>query len=232
MTTINNFIDINTLFLTWQSDNERNHRYFVGVINKITYDSYSFTYLVNTSDYDKAISLGFKGYPAFKLSNDIFTNEVLESFRKRLPPKSRRDFSKYLQQHNLPTDFSGDDFQLISHTGIQLPSDGFDLVPDLSEAEVPFDYVTELAGTRYYKTYDEVAEIDLGSNVTLIREDCNKKDPQAICVEYRGKKIGYINRLLCPTLRTLMIDKSITCAIVKKSGTEDRPLLYVLISAR
>lgn len=232
MITIQNALDISTLFLTWQSNRDRNRRYFVGIVSKDKDNQVNFRYSTGSKDFEEAKSAGFVGYPAFKLSDEVYTNDVLNSFLKRLPPKSRRDFSKYLLQHNLPVDFEGSEFQLLSHTGIQLPSDGFDLVPDLSEATIPFDYVMEVAGTRHYLSFDQVSEVEIGAEVELRCDNQNEFDEHAVAVYLHGQLIGYVNRLLCATVRTLMADKCLTCRITKKSGTVDRPLLYVMLSAR
>lgn len=232
MITIQNALEISTLFLTWQSNRDRNRRYFVGIVSKDKDNQVTFRYSIGSRDFEEAKSVGFVGYPAFKLSDEVYTNDVLNSFLKRLPPKSRRDFSKYLLQHNLPIDFKGSDFQLLSHTGIQLPSDGFDLVPDLSEASIPFDYVMEVAGTRHYLSFDQVSEVELGVEVELRCDNQNEFDEHAVAFYLHGQLIGYVNRLLCATVRQLMAYKCLTCRITKKSGTIDRPLLYVMLSAR
>jgi len=84
--------------------------------------------LTDSQDYVDAIKNGFTGYPAFGLNKGPFTNNVMDTFMKRLPPRSRRDFGKFLANHHLSENFDGSDFDLIVHTGISLPSDGFDLL--------------------------------------------------------------------------------------------------------
>ena len=128
MITIKNSLYVNTLFLTWQSDMNRNQRYLVGALKKLE-NGFEFLYLTETQDYKFAIEQGFTGYPAFPLNKGTFTNDVMATFMKRLPPRSRRDFRKYLVNHYLPEHFDGSNFDLVAHTGIQLPSDGFDLIP-------------------------------------------------------------------------------------------------------
>jgi len=228
--TIENSINVNTLFLTWQSNLDRNQRYLVGALKRLS-SGFEFSYLVETPDYEKALEQGFVGYPAFPLDKGPFTNDVMATFMKRLPPRSRRDFKKYLVNHHLPETFDGSDFDLIAHTGIQLPSDGFDLIPNLEEAEVPFDYLMEVAGTRYYLSYDQVSEIEPNSRVELKCEDDNQFDCNAVSVELGGVVIGYVNKLFCKTVRKLM-GKSLDCTVAKVSGTRDRPLIYVMLSAK
>ena len=120
-------IQVNTLFLIWMPPSERSRRYLVGRLTR-SGDSYEFSYLTDSQDYVDAIKNGFTGYPAFGLNKGPFTNNVMDTFMKRLPPRSRRDFGKFLANHHLSENFDGSDFDLIVHTGISLPSDGFDLL--------------------------------------------------------------------------------------------------------
>ncbi len=222
-------LHVNTLFLTWQSNSDRK-RYLVGELKK-SKDADEFSYLVDTEDYKKAHDNGFLGYPAFPLGSKTYTNNVMATFMKRLPPRSRRDFTKYLKNNQLPETFKGNDFELITHTGIMLPSDGFDLIPDLSKATVPFDYVMEVAGTRHHLSFDEVGAIKIGTPVQFECEDENEHDSNAVALLIDGKKIGYINKLICPSFRKLM-SKNISFQVLKTSGTLERPLIYVQFSVR
>ncbi|EIZ0688953.1 hypothetical protein AB0537_001094 [Vibrio parahaemolyticus] len=230
MMTIENSIHVNTLFLTWQSNIDRNQRYLVGALKRLS-SGFEFSYLVGTPDYSQALEQGFQGYPAFPLGKGPFTNDVMATFMKRLPPRSRRDFRKYLVNHHLPETFQGSDFDLIAHTGIQLPSDGFDLIPNLEEAELPFQYLMEVAGTRYYLTYDQVIEIEPHSTVELKCENDNEFDCNAVAVMLDGSIIGYVNKFFCATIRRLLA-RNLKCNIAKISGTQERPLVYVMLSAK
>jgi hypothetical protein len=232
MITIQNILNIQTLFLTWQSNEDRNKRYFVGSLHKNEAAEYSFSYSIGSADFMEAERQGFTGYPAFKISDAVYKNNVLSTFTKRLPPRSRRDFTTYLGNHFLSSNIVTDDFALISHTGIQLPSDGFDLVPDLSEASLPFDYLMEIAGTRYNLTYEDFSQIELGSVVLFMCEDDNPYDCSAVGVYIGDKKVGFINRLMCSSIRNLLDNSDLTILVAKKSGTVERPLLHVMISAR
>lgn len=230
MITIENSIHVNTLFLTWQSNKDRNERYLVGKLVKLD-SGFEFSYLEETQDFNTAVAQGFLGYPAFPLNKGSFTNNVLATFMKRLPPRSRRDFKKYLLNHDLPENFDGSDFDLITHTGIQLPSDGFDLIPALNEAVIPFDYLMELAGTRYYLKHEQVQMFNIGSPVVLRCEDDNPYDCQAIAVYMDNLLIGYVNKLFCSTIRELM-SRDLKCYLAKISGTQERPLIHVMLSVR
>ena len=51
-----------------------------------------------------------------------------------------------------------------------------------------------LAGSQYYALADFWAEIKLGDGLELIREPDNPHDRNAIRVEWRGHKLGYVPR--------------------------------------
>lgn len=230
MIAIEHSLRVNTLLLTWQSNQDRNKRFLVGTLRKIE-SNFELSYLYGTSDFENAIEQGFVGYPAFPLYKGAFTNDVMATFMKRLPPRSRRDFKQYLKNHNLPETFDGTDFELISHTGIRLPSDGFDLIPNLEEAKVPFEYVMEVAGTRHNTTFEKVSSIEIGALVQIGCEDDNEFDCNAIVMKVEGEKIGYMNRLFCSTMRNLL-SRDVRCTVAKISGTPERPLIYVLLSVK
>ena len=51
-----------------------------------------------------------------------------------------------------------------------------------------------LAGSQYYAMEASWTEIKVGDALTLIREPDNKHDRNAIRVEWRGHKLGYLPR--------------------------------------
>lgn len=230
MITLVNLLEVNILFLTWQAQNGRGRRLVVGKIVKDKFNHCNFSYTLDTDDYNSAVTAGFTGFPAFKIQNDPHLN-VLETFMKRLPPRNRNDFKKYLISHFLPENFSGDDFSLLAHTSAKLPSDGFTLIPDLSEPILPFDYVMEVAGTRYHTDHIDLEKLHIGCAVDIVLENSNNQDPNAIALYSLGKKIGYVNRLLCSCFRQLEANHQLKAEILKIIPDNDRPLIYTIIRA-
>ncbi len=51
-----------------------------------------------------------------------------------------------------------------------------------------------LAGSQYYALSTVWQEIKAGDVLTLVREPGNRHDPNAIRVEWRGQKLGYVPR--------------------------------------
>jgi hypothetical protein len=156
-------------------------------------DQYTFSYNTNTDEFAAARREGFNGYPAFRLKENDFSNNVIDTFMKRLPPRKRRDFKTYLRNQCIPELFEVNNFVLMAHTGIKLPSDGFDLIPDLTATPLSFDYVTEIAGARYDLSYEDSQTLNLGSEVHFTAEPDNQYDVNAMQVFCGEKRIGYLN---------------------------------------
>ncbi len=225
-------LKVHTLFLTWRSLGDSGSRYLVGYLRRAGL-GYSFTYAVDSKDFICAMAEGFEGYPAFKSSDKVYRNDVLSTFAKRLPPVSRRDFSRFLDSRMLSPEAYDDMFELMSYVGIKLPSDGFDLIPDLGEAEPPFRYLIEVAGTRYNTTADNLRNIHVGDEVRFIFEDENIFDDNAVAVECRDVKVGYVNRLHCSAIRNfIQKDCELYGRVAKLNGTDERPLIYVMLDVR
>tara|TARA_R110002094_G_scaffold221486_2_gene196340 strand:+ start:329 stop:1018 length:690 start_codon:yes stop_codon:yes gene_type:complete len=227
---IENLIEPQRLLLTWQPST-RGTRYLVGEIKRLDNDRVLFHYLRDTPDYNKALENGFEGYPAFRLSQSFHDQNVLTSFFRRLPPRSRGDFDRYLSQYLLPTPFKGSDLSLLAHTGAKLPSDTFVLLPDLSTCEGNFEYVLEVAGTRYQKELD-IDAVQAGDAARLQEELDNDHDSNAIAVMHRGVRIGYVNKVLCEYLKPKVRSGSVLATIARKNGSSDRPLIYLIISIK
>lgn len=227
MITLHTIVEPNSLLVTWQPKSG-GARFHVATIARQT-DGYIFTYQTASADFTAAKAAGFSGYPAFNPETTIHTNNVLDPFLRRLPPKSRGDFGRYLQQHCLPNPFQASDFALLGYTGAKSPADGFILFPDFSDIQSGFEYVLEVAGTRYEAALD-LAQINLEDQVTLVPEEKNTFDENAIAVYHNQSKIGYVNKVFCKLFRQLLPSSKVSATIAKKNGTAERPLLYLLLS--
>lgn len=61
-----------------------------------------------------------------------------------------------------------------------------------------------LAGSQYYALAESWLEMRVGDTLTLVRETDNRHDRNAIRIEWRGRKLGYLpraqNRIVARTL--------------------------------
>ncbi|MGL5221389.1 MAG: HIRAN domain-containing protein, partial [Plesiomonas shigelloides] len=227
MRTISHFVEPEVLLLVWQPIGG-GVRYVVGHIRRLQDGQYELTYAYNTPDYNKALECGFSGHPAFALREARHTVNVLEPFLRRLPPRKRKDFSEYLAQHLLPSDFSGSDFALLGYTGAKSPGDGFSLLIDPTEFGKKCELLLEVAGTRYQTELD-LTQVHVGDRVSFVAEPDNEFDADAVAVVHSAGKLGYVNRLHCKAVKRRLRNQSLHGFIGKKNGTASRPLVYLFV---
>ena len=230
---IEHLIEPDRLLLSWQAqDSKDRSRFVVGELvqqdGKIV-----LIYHVESSDFKKARELGFSGYPAFQIRSDdevLFEDQVLEAFTRRLPPRRRSDFYRYLELRGLAPDKDVSDFALLGYTGARLPDDGFELVHPFDNASGPFEFIAEVAGFRH--EHEIPAEsIELNAVVDFVPEPDNHKDANAIRIEMNGYKLGYVDRGRTQLFhRHLEQGHAIHGHVVRKNGTPERPLIYIYVS--
>lgn len=189
-----------------------------------------FRYLKHSEDFELARKHGFQGFPAFDIRQPETSNGVIESLLRRLPPRNRDDFVDFLKQHRLPAPFTYSDFVLLAYTGAKLPSDGFAVVPDFDVADVPCEYITEVAGVRHVFLGD-ISAVRMGDPISFGMDTKNEFDRDAIEVLWREQRIGFVNRAMRCTFGRWLARGRVTGAVERVNGRPDRPLLYVRVLA-
>lgn len=185
----------------------------------------SFSYLTDTEDYRKATELGFVCYPAFRKPDRIYTAGVMDSFLRRLPPRKRGDFTKYLEQWRLPPTATLSDFALLAYSGAKLPTDGFSLAWPLDEVAAPGEILLEVAGFRYQSV--GLNELTEGMPVTFVPEPDNAKDSKALRIEAAGRRIGYVKRVQRDAVVKWLAQYDVNANVERINGTPERPVVYV-----
>ncbi|MFC4932806.1 HIRAN domain-containing protein [Massilia sp. GCM10023247] len=235
MNTLQHIYEPSRLLLVWRCAPSRGirSRRLVALIEKDTHGGeVCLRYLTETEDYIRAIESGFEGYPAFDLYNPVHCKGVIDAFMRRLPPRKRDDFKDYLLRHRLPIDTPIPDLSLLAYTNAKLPSDGFEVYPDLSDACPPFDLIIEVAGFRHQKDID-VNDIYLGDPVDFKAEHENSHDPNAVGIYYSGVRIGFVDRAQAPSFRKWMRQGfSVKGTIERINGTRAQPAVYVFVAIR
>lgn len=229
MSRIEHLVEPHRLLLAWQrpmAGNERRSRRIVGEIEWRA-NCAVFRYLANLPDYLEAQQEGFQGFPAFAIGKEEYASGVLDAFMRRLPPRKREDFSEYLAQFRLPIPFTGSDIALLAYTGAKLPGDGFEIIPDLSDATPPFELVMEVAGFRHQEV--AVSSLSVGEPVTLVAEPHNPADPDAIAVRHGAGCIGYIAKPACAVVATWLRSYTVDASIERINGKPERPLVYLFV---
>jgi hypothetical protein len=225
---INHIIEPTKLLLAWQSLDSHRIRYVVAELNR-TPEGVSLTYLVNTEDFRKAQQRGFEFYPAFQDINKTHYN-VLDTFMRRLPPRTRGDFTQYLEGIRLKPDSSLSDFALLGYSGAKLLSDGFSMIHPFNNVNDECELLLEVAGFRHIEQNDS-SKIEIGARVTFLIEEKNPimQEP-AIGIMLANRKLGYVNRGLIQTILAWINNGRIVSAQVEKiNGTPGRPALYIYV---
>lgn len=224
---IQHIIEPIKLLLAWQSSDETHRtRYIVGELNR-TGDKVSLTYLNDTNDFRKAQGRGFESYPAFKDVNKIH-NDVLDAFLRRLPPRTRGDFSSYLESLRLEPDTELSDFALLGYSGAKLLSDGFSIIHPFNNVNFSCELLLEAAGFRHIqKNHDG---IKVNDTVSFENEFNDATQEKAIRIIANGKHIGYVNRGLLPTFFDWLNNNRISDAWIEKvNGSPGKPSVYIYV---
>lgn len=225
---IEHFVEPHRLLLYWQAqDSATRSRYYVGQLTRqngkvaLKYDSQG-------TEFAEASALGFQGYPAFDLRQTVHDHQVLEAFMRRLPPRSRQDFGRYLELRGIPRGVQIDDFTLLGYTGAKLPNDGFELVHPFDDAPNQFEFLLEVAGFRH-KSQISVEQLSDGDSVQYIAEPDNKWDSKAVRLEVGGNTLGYVPRGHLSMLHRMWENGAqVEGEVFRVNGTARRPLVYVL----
>ena len=233
MNFIEHILEPKRLLLVWQGPegSSRRTRHAVAELLRQSDEQVRFRYLVDTADFKNACAEGFINYPAFRKVDQTYELGVVDTFIRRLPPRTRGDYTQYLEQFRLRPATSISDFALLAYTGAKLPSDGFSIVNPLEDVEQACDLLIEVAGFRH------VAKVPLetlrpGEEVQFTPETGNLHDPHAVAVLAHGQKIGYVPRQQASAFRALYNSGSLSAQIERLNGSTERPLVYLFAALR
>lgn len=232
MNFIEHVLEPSSLYLVWQppADHRRSRR----IVGKLTREdgAVRLKYFVDTDSFKKAKDTGFVGMVAFKLDAREYCSNVMEILQRRLPPRSREDFPKFLQNFRLKPESCPSDFALLGYTEAKLPGDGFSVVNDYSTAVPPFEFVTEISGFRYYEGMQMQFDSLAGKKVSFAPEPSNPHDDKAVEVTLDGEKIGYVNSVQAPSFVGWLDEFEVSGTIDRINGTDERPSVHLFVSVR
>lgn len=220
------------LYLTWQpsiQSGKHRMRRIVARLVRTADDDAALEYCTDTDDFNEALNAGFTGYPAFPLENARY-ERVLATFAKRMPPRSRGDFHKYLTAIRIPVDAEISDFALLGYSGAKLPDDTFNISACLRDETTPFELLTEVSGFRHSAGMNILDDLKPDDTVTLEKEPTNEKDPSAIKVMLSDVHIGYINRVITGDFHTWLDEGRIRCLNIERiNGPSARPKIFLFV---
>lgn len=230
MNQINHVIPPNKLILGWQpASGKRRTLYLVGELCQQD-NTFTLAYLTNTADFKNASLEGFDGYPAFKNTALTYSEGVLDAFMRRLPPQTRADFPNYLQTLRLQAVDMTQPFTLLGYAGAKLPNDGYCLIHPFDTAKAPFEFVTEVAGFRFYQEHLAATDYQEGNPVNLLFEKDNIIDNQAIKItSKKGRCLGYVHRGHLPLFHRILNQHKVIATIDRIHTHPRRPVMYLFI---
>ncbi len=225
------------IIMIWQTQDlalnqNTGRRFVVGEIinNELTY--------YDNDDVSEAKELGFTGltaYPYDEAQRTRTYTDVETVLERRLPPQTRADYKDYLSSfgilpecaHNIPS------LTLLSYTRGKLPGDGFSFYPILEDANPPFDISFNIAGFRHHgsKVFDDLSNLK-GESVTLLPENENQYDSNAVAIMRQDKRLGYIPKGLQTSLRHVLQRHHISATIERINGVPERPNVLVIVKVK
>ena len=232
---IEHIIEPEKLLLSWQpprSSKDRLRRFVAKLIRRG--DDADLVYLSATDDFRQAKKQGFESYPGFSSEQEKHEN-ILSSFIKRLPPRKRKDFPRFLKALRIKPEMQAEisDFAMLGYCRARLPGDDFTVIHTFSNAKPPFELLLPVQGYRYYLDNFSYASMQEGLKVNFEAEPDNPEDPQAIKILINSCLIGYVCRgLLDPFHSWMTKNYQITATVERINGTSDNPKIFVFVEVR
>jgi len=227
---IEHIVEPDRLLLSWQNPDERLRMFVAELIRNG--DDADLVYLKENEDFSRAQSLEFEGYPGFDIKTKIHKN-VLTSFMKRLPPRSRGDFDRFLNALRIKKGSEISDFALLGYSGAKLPDDDFTIIHTFENASVPFELMLPVEGYQYYQDELSLNELSTDMQAKFEAEPDNPKDPEAIKIIIDGIRAGYVFRGLTASFHKWMQSGlAISAYVERKNGTGQYPEIYLYVSVK
>lgn len=223
------------LLLSWQSSNPDHDRLRMLVAELIRNgDDADLVYLKESADYSRAQSLGFDKYPGFDIEKDVHKT-VLTSFMKRLPPRNRGDYSRFLDALRIKPEAKAEisDFALLGYSRAKLPDDDFTVIHSFENASTPFEFMLPVQGYQHYTDELPFTALLTDMQAGFEVEPDNPRDPEAIKVIIDGVMAGYVCRGLTGSFHKWMQSGLTVSAYVERiNGTEQVPKIYLYVSVK
>ena len=228
MTFIEHVLEPHRLLLVWQGpEGSSRTRHTVAELLCAPDGATRLRYLEGTKSLEQAQEDGFASFPAFRKLGREYNQGVVETFMRRLPPRSRGDYAQYLERFRLRPGTKISDFALLSYTGAKLPSDGFSILNPLSDLTAPGEVLLEVAGFRHTSELSLEA-ISVGMRAALKPESDNPHDPNAVVIRINGKKIGHVPRPQAAAIGDwLRNERPLQAHVERINGTQERPLVFL-----
>ncbi len=228
---IEHIVEPDRLLLSWQTPGERQRMIVAELVGRD--DDADLVYLKDSEDFSRARSMGFEGYPGFDVEKGVVRKNVLVSFMKRLPPRSRGDFGRFLDALRIKSDAEVSDFALLGYSGAKLPDDDFTVIHPFENAATPFELLLPVQGYQHYQEQLPFTSLSDDMQACFEAEPDNPYDPKAIKIIINDVIAGYVCRGLTGSFHKWMqAGLTITAYIERRNGTQQKPTVYLYVSVK
>lgn len=203
----------------YRKDTSSHSRVLVGSIVREP-DLYKFSY----SEKYKNSSFFVPIFPFLQKDTEYSSSNLFPVFASRLPDPKRRDIEQILSKYNM-TEY--DQFTLLQKSQGRLPIDTLEFVSELSEDEAD-GCQFYIAGISHHSACclqcDHI-KLKQGDKLSLVRENNNAYDDNAVQFIYKNTLIGYVPLYYSKTFSKLIANgKTLTATILTiKDCTCDKP---------
>ena len=224
-------LNTNKIYLTWRKDVDR-PRHIVGILQRDN-DDYSFMY--SEDAVSKAVQDDdFTYYPAFREIDEVYTENVLEVFKRRLLNPQRRDYDDFLNYWGA-VEYKDDTFSLLALTGAKLLTDNFEFIAP--HTEYPARFITDISwlNTKSQYLVDSIRNLsnkDVEDRLSLELDPNNEYDKKAVKVLFEREHLGFIKSIHCENVFNAIKegkDVKVKIANIIKNGTIKEILLRIEI---
>ena len=228
---IEHIVEPEKLLLSWKTSQPGKSRGRMFIAELIRNgDDADLIYLFDSDEFRKAQSLGLKEYTGFS-ANQRIHEKVLFTFMKRLPPRSRGDFGKYLGSLRIRMDAKISNFALLGYSGAKLPDDDFTVIHTFENGVPPFEFLLHVQGYRYHVEQLPFASIKLEQEAIFQAEPENPADPKAIRIVLNGVRAGYVCRGLTESFhKWFAAGYAVNANVERINGTDKLPEIYLYVS--
>ncbi|NRB16083.1 MAG: hypothetical protein HRU33_00535 [Rhodobacteraceae bacterium] len=226
---INNPIHTKSAHLIWQSPLDgagSRRRLPVALLRAKEDGSVTFSYLKDSSSFEKARSEGFEGYYGIPLDRED-TTDAIHTLGRRLLNSDRPDYADYLARFGLLPEYSLPTLSLLAYTGGRQVSDSFSFADTFEGFDRPFQYIFDVAGRRH--SFDLTPEVFAGDFAEFRADPANEHDQNAVeIVDLNGNRFGYVNTCHAEIVRHWLIHGSFNAKVFRVNGRPSYPKLFVV----
>ncbi len=219
-----------TLFLAWQDSNSR--RWFP--IGRLTFDEGKYQFVYTQGVEEAQEKCGFEPLSSFPRLDEVYTStQLFPVFSNRLMPRSRPDYSKFVEWLNVPQN-EDDPIALLARSGGQRETDTLTVFPCPDPDEEGRYHIHFFShGLRHLShcSIERINRFQPGEKLWLAHEFQNPYDPQALILNTEDHHIvGYCPRYLVNnTFRLLERNPNLVHVHVERVNQPPTPLQFRLL---